>query len=186
MGKSNSSFWAIIAIFVAAGLFIYCLLNLVPSYRANQEALAKAELETDSAYARLTSLQEAKTDLYELGEIVDKIFVAIPGDKDEANLIAELEATAAKYGIVIPSIQISDENATLSTNAIPVAFAISGTFEGVSQFISSLEKDIRFTDIKSITLSNADSTMSLSIQMNVFKRSTVSNAATSAANQSLE
>jgi Tfp pilus assembly protein PilO len=109
--------------------------------------------------------------------------VAVPGDKDSPNLITELEAMALKYKIIIPAIQIADgskaaASATSATesasaNAVSVSIAINGSFENLNAFVASIEKDIRFMNIKSLSITSNEedpNKMSLTLQIEAYKR----------------
>lgn len=184
--RSNSALYGIIAFLIIAGSFGYSWKVIVPQYQENQSSLDQADNETRAAKLKLESLKTAKTSLDQLGDIVNQMFIAIPEDKDTPNLITELEAVAAKQNIVLPSIQISDSlsgSATAiangevsSSNAISVSLSVEGSFQDLHNFIAALEKDIRFMNITSVSLTKASETgnMSLSIELEVYQRSSSS------------
>jgi Tfp pilus assembly protein PilO len=175
---------------IALASFIYCWKSIIPDYQKNQEALAKTNKEIELSKAKLESLQNTKNSLAQLGDIVDRLFISVPADKDTPNLITELEAIATKSETVIPSIQISEAAPSKDTkapakNAISVSFSVNGTYENLNKMITALEKDIRFTNIKSLTYSVTPDakTTSLALQLEVYKRDAsviVSTSSTSA------
>lgn len=184
MQHNNSGFYAAAAILLTAASFLYSWKYLVPSYQKNLETLAKTNKEIELSKVKLESLQNTKNSLDQLGTIVDQLFISVPADKDAPDLITELEAIGVKNKIVIPSIQIADATAATpatagtaapapTSNAIAVSFSINGSFEDLNHMITDLEKDIRFTNIKSLTFSSSsdNKTMSLSVQLEVYRRS---------------
>lgn len=186
MQKSNSGFYAALAVLISLASLFYTYKYILPQYQKNQSDIAKVDKEISAAKIKYDSLQSTKNSLDQLGDIVDKLFIAVPEDKDTPNLITELEVMAAKYKMVIPSIQIADSTtagtaaavptgtaSTLSTgiNPVSVSFALTGDFTQLSQFLAQLEKDIRFTNVKSITLASSEGNdMSFSVQVEVYKR----------------
>ncbi|OQA04353.1 MAG: Pilus assembly protein, PilO [bacterium ADurb.Bin400] len=112
---------------------------------------------------------------------MEKLFVAIPSKADEPNLISELEAVAKKHQLIIPTISIStgDENGSASmsdgstaspTNRVRVSFSVTGNFDSLSQFVASVEKDLRFSNIKNINIAASEDEMSLSLSIDVYMR----------------
>lgn len=186
MQRSNSGFYAAAAVLLAVASFLYSWKYIIPNYQKNLEALAQTNKEIELAKVKLESLQNTKNSLDQLGTIVDKLFISVPKDKDTPNLITELEAIGAKNKIIIPSIQIAEAVAAApsdaasapapASNAISVSFSINGSFESLSKMIVDLEKDIRFTNIKSLTFSTSsdNKTTSLALQLEVYRRSSTS------------
>lgn len=183
MHKSNTGFYAAVAVLLIGASFLYSWKFLVPSHQKKQSEIVKTEKEIEAAKAKLNSLGTTKASLDELGPVVSKMFIAIPEDKDLPNLITEFEALAAKHETVIPGFQISDASAATvapTTGAAPVSagnstlvsFTVNGNFEKLNQFVSSLEKDIRFINLKSLTFSTSEDgkTISLAVQLEVYHR----------------
>lgn len=199
MKKTSSAFYAGAAFLIALASFLYAWKFIIPNYSENKATLANLESEIGDANKKLESLKTAKNTLDQLGELPDQLFVSIPEDKDMPNLITELEALAGKYKIVIPAIQVSDGGTQSSSgntasaatgttanaaspNAVSISFAVDGSFEELSGLISSLEKDIRFVNIKSASISaGEEGSLALSLELEAFKRNTgVATSSTSA------
>jgi Tfp pilus assembly protein PilO len=182
MQKSNSGFYSAIAVILVLASFLYAWKFLVPDYQKTQTELAKTNREIDSMRIKLESLNMAKTSMDSMGDTVNKLFLSIPGDKDSPNLITELEAIATKAKTYMPSISISDGSAAAAavasaaptSNAITVSFTVNGAFGDLNQLITDLEKDIRFTNIRSITYTydKKSQANSLALQLDVYKRAT--------------
>lgn len=194
MKKNNSAFMAVLTVMIVIGCFVFTWKFILPGYTQKQQEIAQIDLEIKNAQAKYDSLTETKAALSQLGDLVNQMLVAVPSDKDTPNLITELEAIAAKNDATIPSISIADssssESATSaasgvasSSNAITVSFAVCGSFDGMHTMISSLESDLRFMNVQSITLtqeaassspvSGSDTCsgkLSLAIQLLAYKR----------------
>jgi Tfp pilus assembly protein PilO len=200
MKKSSSAFYAGLAFLLSLAAFIYAWKFIIPSYHNNKVALATMENEIDSANKKLESLEQAKKTLDQLGDLPDQLFIAVPEDKDMPNLITELEALAKKHNIVIPSMQITDGTAASAAggaagtavvqssgqDSISISFSVTGSFDELGGLINSLEKDIRFMNIKSVSLSSAEEGgMGLSVQLEAYKRTqTVSDTGSSSTTSS--
>lgn len=197
MKKSNAGFYAVLTFIIALGCFLYSWKVLVPKSISTKKEIANVEAETKAASAKLESLKVAKSSLEQIRPIADQLFIAIPGDKDAPNLITELEAIAAKYQILIPSIQIADsavgpqaaaqgETAATGTT-VSVSFAINSSFENLNEFIKNIEKDIRFMNVKtlSMTVNEKDTNqISMTMQIEAFKRASSKAGAAGAASVS--
>ena len=178
MKRSGSPYYIFLALIAVIGCFYYSYNSLIPKYKQHKADSDLVQAEIKAIDNKITSLQNSKQTLLNLGDIVDKMLVAIPNDKDSANLITEIEALSIKHNVYIPSIQISDPDSTgLDTgqsNKISVAFSASGSFSDTQQFIQSIEHDLRFMTIKNITISASGNDVSLSIQIETYKRTNTS------------
>ncbi|MEI6498701.1 MAG: type 4a pilus biogenesis protein PilO [bacterium] len=178
MRRNNNNYHLLLALIVVSACFYYSQSKLVPKYREDKANLSLIQLELNAINNKKVSLQNSQTSIDELGDIVNKMLIAVPQDKDAPNLVAELEAIAIKYQVQLPSIQIldsatggADGMTTESDNVIPVAITVNGTYSDIQQFIGAVEKDIRFMNIRNLTLSSIGNTVSLNLQLNAYKRS---------------
>lgn len=181
MKKDNTYAHITLALLIIFLCFYLSWVLLIPQYKADKSTLAQVKSDVDLAKEKLDSLELAKVSIDELGDLVDKTLIAVPADSDKPNLLAELEALAAKHQIVLPTIQVSDP--ATGSNIVGVAFSVNGSFETISQLISSIEKDIRFMNIKSVSLSASAGAMSASFQIETYRRpeNSLSATATSSA-----
>lgn len=179
MQKSNTSFYLTCAVLITLASLFYTWKYIVPKYQKTQSQIVGTDKEISAAKLKLESLDSTKKSLDQLGELVNKLFIAIPEDKDTPNLLAEIEAIAnnVKLPSPLPSIQISDSAVSNESgvsgnlNSATAAFTATGTFEQLSTLLAKLENDVRFTNISSINFSKSkEQTITLSVQMEVFKR----------------
>ena len=176
MRRTSNSYYLALGLLVIVGCFYYSYNKLVPQYRKDKASLALVQAEDMAIDSKIQSLQNSKQTLTDLGDLVDKMLVAVPDGEDAPNLITEIEALATQNKVSVPNIQItSTENTDASaSNIIPVALTANGTFSNVHQFIHSLEKDLRFMNIQNITISAVGDQFSASIQLNTYKRTDTS------------
>jgi Tfp pilus assembly protein PilO len=201
MKRSNSSiFYGGITVLIVVASFLYSWKFIIPKYRDNRAESLSIDTKIANANKKLESLKKAQTALVQLGDIPKQLSVAVPQDKDMPNLITELEAVAAKYKIIIPTISITDGSGSTtasatstaaagtssSGNTVTIAFAVPGSFDDINGLISDLEKDIRFMNIKSVSISSTQSqtggsSMSVALQIEAYKRGSAASSATSSA-----
>ena len=176
--KRNSSlFYGFIAVVMALVAFFVSWKMILPEYSQNKAKYSKLEAEVSASREKLASLRTARRSLDNLGTLVDDLFVAIPKDKDTPNLISELEAIAAKHKTYLPNIQIT-EGVGASSNTLQISLSVKGPFEETQAFIKSLEDNLKFFNIKSVTLgSAADNQTSLALQIEAYKQVDTSLAA---------
>lgn len=172
MGNRRNSgvFFNVFAIVLSLASFYVAWKMILPQYVINKNHHSKVEAEVKAAKDKLESLRVAKRSLDNLGTIVDQMFIAIPDQKDDPNIIAELEVIAAKHNTFIPSIQVSDSQ-NLKSNAVTISFSVSGGFADMQAFITSLENNLKFFSIKSLAISsNNDGLLNLSFQVEAYKQ----------------
>jgi Tfp pilus assembly protein PilO len=92
--------------------------------------------------------------------------IAIPEDKDMANLITEIEAIAKSQGMFIPSPSITDG----ADNTVSIAFGISGSLADIEKFMETIQSDLRFFNIKSISMSSSNDVINMSMSIEAYKR----------------
>lgn len=155
---------------------------MLPSYAENRAKSRTLSAEINSAESKINSIESARSQLSGIADTINQLLVSIPADKDEPNLISELEVIGAKHGMAIPAINISgtasDETASnqvLSSIAagtpVSVSFSVAGSFENISAFTESLEKSIKFMHINSVTMTvQADGNISASYSVDAYTR----------------
>lgn len=183
--KSNSAFYAGITVLIVISSFLYTWKFIIPKFSENKSKSAQLDIDILSASKKLDSLKKAQTTLTQLGDIPTQLSVAVPEDKDMPNLITELEAVAATYKIILPAISVSDsatattgataDPATSSPNAVTISIAAPASFAGINGLIADLEKDIRFMNIKTVSITSTKDDMgtvitSVSLQVEAYKR----------------
>lgn len=176
MKKSNAAFYGGITLLIVVASFVYSWKYIIPEYKSNKAQIATLDTEIGSATKKLESLKATQKSLDQLGEFPKQLSLSVPEDKDMANLITELEGLAAKRNITLPNIGISDSGA----NTVSISFAIDGSFDDIHGILESLEKDIRFMNVISTTITSTETAMSMSVQLEAYKRSAVSAAAPAA------
>ncbi len=192
----------IIAVLLTTAVVVLAWKMVLPAYFSHKNTLVAMESEISAIGAKIDSLKKTSNDLASIKSTTDQLLVAVPGDSDEPDLIAELEAIGIKNNVVIPAIDISasetlqngsmptasatasgntsaasqgeEGTTTAATAAIPitVSFTVEGSFEDLNNLIVSLEKSIRYMNIKNLTYS-ADSEsgeLSLAIQLEAYSR----------------
>ncbi|MFA5927228.1 MAG: type 4a pilus biogenesis protein PilO [Patescibacteria group bacterium] len=172
MNRNLKTEYFAFALLLIAGCFIFSWKVLVPQYKTDKSQMLALTSEIESSRDKLDSLKGAQADLEELGDTVDKLLLSVPADTDMPNLITELEALAIKNEASLPSLQISDDTSAGST--IGIVFNIKGDFEKLSKFISSIENDIRYMNIKTFSVSSNDDDLTLSLEVDAYKRTSSS------------
>ncbi|MFA6963554.1 MAG: hypothetical protein WC227_02470 [Patescibacteria group bacterium] len=166
----------LILLFLAVSYF-YTFAQLSSKY----SDIKKYDDETISAQSNLTALEKTKTLLDKSKSTLADAKVAVADDKDSPNIIAELERLAARYGAIIPSVQISDVATSASKSKslasvgnglitpVTVSFMISGSADNMKAFVETLENDLKIFNIKSMVVSSSTSGLTLSIQAEIYK-----------------
>ncbi len=178
--KKKSMLPGFLSVFIVIVAFLLSWLLIVPQYKQNQANAAQADHDLTAVKNKLDSLKTAQSTLDTLGSTVDSMFVAIPTDQDTGNIITTLEAIAATNKVYIPGFQISGGNSSTtagtagqtqgtSPNTVSVSFSISGDFAGLTGFVKAVEHNLKFFNVKSLTLASGDNgAMSLTLQLEAY------------------
>lgn len=187
-----------VAVFLIAIAFLISWLLLAPQYKQNQADAAQVSYEVDAVKGKLESLKTAQSTIDSLGATVDSMFVAIPKDQDSGNIITTLEAIASANKAYIPSFQISNgtsttagstsspqagaatsatsaEEQSTSSNIVAVSFSVSGDFAGLTAFVKGVENNLKFFNVKSLTIASDDKgAMSMTLQLEAYTQDNTS------------
>lgn len=166
MQSNNRNFYLFLAIFITIACYIYSWKFLLPSYSTTLASLTSTNQSIDDANSRMDNIEKTKTFLTANKTLVDKVALAVPPDKDTANLITEIGALSLRSAVYVPSIQIVDT----ATSSVTVSFVASGTYTALIGFVKSIETDLRYMNIKSMALSYAGGTATLSLQVETYKQ----------------
>ncbi len=170
-------------VIVVLASFFYSWKVIIPEYQKNKLDLKKLEQEIVSANTKLESLRVAKKDIDDLGPIVNQLFVAMPKDKDEPNVISEIEAIAFVNNLIVPGIQLSEEGSSGGSNSvssITISFNVDGNFESINKMTKALEDDLKFMNIKNISLSSAENGLSASYLIEAYRSGNVASLSSEA------
>ena len=178
--KKKTSTTSAIVVMITIFVVILGWYVVAPGYKESKEEKEKLEGQVIILQEKLAWLDETETSLNAGEETFSKLFVSVPSeDRDEPNAIAELEAIALKHGLVIPSIgfadlaskknNLYDENpeVIIPGSRVSITIVLEGSFEDVSGFIESVEKSVKFMNIRSFTYAkgeNSETSLSLEIE----------------------
>ena len=174
METSNNTIINTVVVIVTAIIIVLCWKLLLPNYYVSKNKLETVKNVLSQDKAKLTSIQQAKADLESISDVKDKIFVAISKDDPTPDTISELEAIAIKNNIVLPTIDISQSGDASggAFSQIKIATSVTGDFQQLSSFITSLEKSIKFMDINNINFGSSEGgKFSLSLQITAYTQS---------------
>jgi len=166
MKKNSSNTPVIIAVVIMLISFAVSYFMLIPNYRTTNEKLALAQQDLSTVQNQLDALQKTKADLDDLGPTVDQVLVAVPADVDAPDFITELEAMTAKYGTYLPTVQLSAN----ANGNVDLAFSATGSFSDMTSLMKSVESDIRVMNIESMSVSSNKDKMTVSLQIEAYKR----------------
>lgn len=156
-------------VFIIAALFIFFEL-VQPAYEADQ-ALKAEKISQENFFENQKSTQKQVDEIIKAykgsGNPQALANLAIPPEKDEANLINQLSVLAGKNQLAIQNITVSipgpkaisaKAKAASSTLVRPVGvlnaqIRVAGTYQGLKMFLSGLESNLRIMDINGLAVS---------------------------------
>lgn len=164
--SSTSKLAYIILTLAIAYLFIY------PSVGELSALTAEKQKYTDTL-TMISNIENKKNELLtEFNNIsaTDRkdIETILPNSLDFVNLISQIDAVAAKYGISVDKVSskeaVSSGKSEETTTSQPstsyqsaiIGFSFDATYEKFNAFLNDLEKSLRILDIKSIKLTTKD------------------------------
>lgn len=110
----------------------------------------------------LIGVVEKLRESYEINkETLNKLEYIVPGEQEVPNLIVQLEAIAAKGGLILGEIGFPTEDKNTVTNqdykSSTININLTGNYASFERFLSAIEENIRLMDVESITFTPAES-----------------------------
>ena len=163
---------SILMIVISLGGFVSFI---IPQYKQIQVLKAQAK-DYDQILENARRLQEERNKLVTKynsfdQELVKKLDTLLPRNPDNVQLILSLDAAAQQYGVMLQNVKIEENNPNNQNTPRPgqapvnteigtlnITFSVSGTYEGFTNFIRSLEKSLRIIDINKLSFTALDDT----------------------------
>lgn len=165
----KQSFILIIGIIVAIVLIVtvfvmpmYDDVKLIRGYIEEKKIIASG-LQT-----LVTKIDEWNVLLTEEKDVIERVDLSLPEDKDVSSLIVVLENLSGSSGITLDAINIQDQASNerrslpndnvvqKKINSLDLSMELSGSYSAFKLFIGKLENNIRSFDVKSISFDEGD------------------------------
>ncbi len=151
-------------ILLLAGVGYYMALEQLKAQSDKLSTGLATQLAADEQIERLSVLQRQYT--RDIEPILPLIDDALPRDKKQTQILAQLQTIAAGVGLQITSVSMPSP-VGLPTNvsqtvksgtvlALPINFQLSGTYDQLQQFTSRVERLNRFTNITNLAVNHSD------------------------------
>lgn len=127
---------------------------------------------------RLTAIKRTyERDIVPILPLIDQ---ALPHDKKQTEILAQLQNIAAKAGLSITTVSMpspigvpnltSQTVKTGSVLALPISFQLSGSYNQLQDFLQQVESLNRFTNVTNLAISRPDKTKPIvySISLNAY------------------
>ncbi len=180
--KPKQFFLVLLGVFgvalVASGAGYYFALKQL---KTESTALSQGLADQATADSQISSLDRLKRDYdKEIVPILPLLDEALPREKKQTEILAQLQNIATNVGLQITSISLPSPlglptsiSQTIKAGALlalPVSFQLSGSYEQLQDFTSRVENLNRFTNITTLAISHADKSKPIiySIALNAY------------------
>jgi Tfp pilus assembly protein PilO len=163
---------------VAGGGGYYLALQQLHTRSQNLASEMAGQTAAAAQVASLTHLEsEYKTEIVPILPLMDE---ALPTEKKQTEILAQLQTIATQVGLSIASVSMpspvglptstSQTVATGQVLALPISFQLSGTYQQLQTFTADVENLNRFTSITDLAISHPDKTKPIvySISLNAY------------------
>ena len=127
------------------------------------DTVTQASAERANNQAKIDALQKKISDLRSLEQQfaqaqdqVNALSVAMPADKQMAEVVAMMETMAARAGIVLENVQPTQS----IPEGLPVAVSVRGSFAGMLTFTELMEKNVRPITFGPFNISSGENELS--------------------------
>ena len=166
----------ILADAIMIGLLIFLL--ILPSYKKMEDInnkIISSEETLEEEQEILNNLKEIREEYQQVKDDMEKINMVLPQGEEIPELLVQLEAMVLDAGLFCESIKpISTEEEVDSTTELQdqeekeikritsykpldISVELTGNYESFKKYLDNLEKNIRITNITSITIDKPDS-----------------------------
>jgi len=155
MSKNYLEAFAILVIAFALGFFL-----LLPKYQESQNAKVRVEEKKAEIKARAdyyANLEAIMEDLRYYQENMEKIDTALPDSLDAAAVMNFAQMAAMQTGLAVKSIDYAAPGSApssggLSLGSYSVSMRLAGTYSGLKNFLSIIERSSRLIAVSSINV----------------------------------
>ena len=143
---------------VGVGLFYYYYEEPARTEVAAREITLRA-LKADVAKGQATEkkLPEFRAQVGELEERLGSLSEVLPEEKDGAELLRQMQATAVQSNLVIKSFKPAAVVTKQLHSEWPISLELDGTYHNLAQFFDRVGKFARIVNISSLTVKGHDS-----------------------------
>lgn len=180
--KPKQYFMVLLGIFgvtlVIAGVGYYFALKMLGSRSQDLAAQLAAQQSADERIENLSRLKrQYDRDIVPILPLLDQ---ALPRDKKQTEILAQLQNIAADSGLSIASVSmpsplglptsVSQTVKAGTVLALPISFQLSGSYEQLQSFTAKVENLNRFTNITNLAISRPDKSKPIvySISLNAY------------------
>lgn len=174
---------SLITFIVFLGLIFICLIPLGQSIRVLWGEKAQKNSELSTAKELLAKTEQLEKEYQEIEEEAEKIFLALPQEKDIPYLLVQFETLASANGLILESIDfgqagektereteqsaqtvqwsiqpesIQPEKKTQELfSSLTVSLTVSGSYQAFKKYLEALENNIRAMDVRSISFGSS-------------------------------
>lgn len=149
--NNQSSTIILISILVIAAVAYFFINSYISQIKDLNIKLSARSDEITQMQSKIDALNSLKNDFSQNSDKAKKLGLALPSGDQIPEVLVQLETIANSSGLKVSSIMPAKENAK---NALSLSLSLQGEYPGLVSFISSLEKNIRPVNIKTINLAS--------------------------------
>mgnify|MGYP003393844967 CR=1 FL=1 len=164
----NKPLYVILVLIVAGFLFSFFVLPKYQESKNMELTLYQKQVQYESRFNFYSKLEDILASIEQNKDALDKINSALPKEFSLANVVYFFNQKADESGLSLKSIGFSEQNLTSSQkntqNINDVLFAVnlSGSYDGLKEFLYSVESSSRIFEVNSIAFSSGQGTEAIS------------------------
>ncbi len=170
---------SLITIIISLVLVFVFIIPFYTTIQSTKEDIIYLEEERDDLEELLSKTRQLETEYQQIKEEVQKIFLALPKEKDLPRLLVQFDALASTNGLLLENIsfgQLSEnkenlpgqpqgsdvvgepvfsaspasEGGSSAFRSLPVNISVSGSYTDFKRYLDDIENNIRSMDVTSI------------------------------------
>lgn len=121
---------------------------------ALRDAAAQREMLLEQRQAILNDVQSSYAQYQQLlnEQDGDRFAALVPVRKDSAEILSALQAIASEVGVALGEVRMSEDQSSANTTFMTLSLVVelSGSYQGMHQFVARLEQYVRLLNVQSI------------------------------------
>jgi Tfp pilus assembly protein PilO len=150
--SSKATAYALLAMVGTVVLYLFGFRIILDNVRVASQERASNEAKIAGLQQKISDLRSLAQQFIEQRQQVDVLSVAMPADRQIAEVVSMFETMTARAGLTLDNIQ----PATPTEEGLPVTVSVRGSFAGVLTFAELMEKNVRPIRIGPINMSAGD------------------------------
>jgi len=154
--SSRGVAYGLLALVGTIALYFFGFSKGIDSVTQASQERAGNQAKIETLKKKISDLKSLQQQFAQAQDQVNALSVAMPAEKQMAEVVAMMETMAARAGIILENVQPAQS----VPEGLPVAVSVRGSFAGILNFTELMEKNVRPIKIGPLSIASGEGILS--------------------------